>query len=450
MSRYDFDFFTIGAGSGGVRASRFAAGFGAKAAVAEEKELGGTCVNVGCIPKKLLAYAAHYSHDARDSQGFGWSGEARKFDWPRLIANKNTEIERLNGVYARLLESSGVELVRGRAVLVDPHTVEVNGKRYTAENILVATGGHAVRPDIPGAQHVITSDEAFFLPTLPARALVVGAGYIAVEFASIFNGLGSEVTLLHRGETLLKAFDVDLGSFLAQEMKKQGVNIRLNDGINGVERVGSALHCTYRDGRVEPNDTVLFATGRAPNTSGLGLADIGVDLKPNGAIAVDAGFRTSVPSVYAVGDCIDRIQLTPVALGEAMVVAHNLFNRGQRRMDYSSVATAVFSDPNVATVGLSESTAKALGHQVDIFKTTFTPLKHTLSGSSAKVFLKLVVDKATDVVLGAHMVGLDAGETIQGIAIALKCGATKAQFDSTVGIHPTIAEEFVTMRQPAA
>lgn len=449
MSQFDFDLFTIGGGSGGVRASRFAADYGARVALAEEKDLGGTCVNVGCIPKKLLAYAAHYKHDARDSEGFGWTGQARTFDWSTLIANKNVEIERLNGVYARLLESAQVALIRGRAALVDPHTVKVDGKHYTAKHILIATGGRALRPDLPGAQHVITSDEAFYLHELPKRVVVVGAGYIAVEFASIFNGLGSSVTLLHRGDRLLKSFDADVGSFLAQEMSKQGVRIALNDTITSVERVGQELQCTYRDGHAEAYDTVLFATGRAPNTSGLGLESLGIEMRANGAIAVDESFQTAVSSVLAVGDCIDRIQLTPVALGEAMVVAHNLFGQAGRRMDYSNVATAVFSDPNVATVGLGEDAARALGHEVTVYKSTFTPLKNTLSRSPAKVFLKLVVDRKTDAVLGAHMVGPDAGETIQGIAIALKCGATKAQFDNTVGIHPTIAEEFVTMRQPA-
>jgi len=450
MPDFDYDLFTIGAGSGGVRASRFAANFGARVAVAEDKYLGGTCVNVGCIPKKLLSYAAHYHEDFADAAGFGWHLETPKFDWATLIANKDREISRLNGIYERLLTGAGVTIMNGRATIVDPHTVQVGGKNVTAKHILVAVGGWPVVPEIPGAQHAITSNEAFHMPTLPRRVAVGGGGYIAVEFASIFKGLGAQTSLLYRGERLIREFDADLGTTLAAEMSKKGVAIRFKTSIAAIEKAANGeLMLTLSDGSKLTCDLVLNATGRAPNTRGLGLEQAGVALNEKGAIVVDKNYQTAVPSIHAIGDAINRLQLTPVALAEGMVVADRLFNTATRSMSYDFVPTAIFSHPNVGTVGLSEAQARQQ-HEVKIFRSTFKALKHTLSGNEERTMMKLVVDAKTDCVLGAHMVGPDAGEIIQGFAVALKCGATKAQFDATIGIHPTMAEEFVTMREPVA
>jgi glutathione reductase (NADPH) len=449
MPQYDYDLFTIGAGSGGVRACRWAANLGARVAVAEERYLGGTCVNVGCIPKKLFAYAAHFHEDFEDAAGYGWRPGEAAFDWKTLVANKDREIARLNGVYERLLKGSGVEILRARATVVDPHTIDVGGRRITTAHILVATGGWPTRPDVPGADLAYTSNEAFHLPELPRRVIVVGGGYIAVEFASIFNGLGVETTLVYRGTSLLRAFDADLGRFLGEQMAAKGVRIVYERNIARIERT-SPLQCTLSDGTVLDSDGVMFATGRAPNTRGLGLEGAGVKLAANGAAVVDEGFQTSVPSMHAIGDTVDRMQLTPVALAEGMVVAERLFGKGTRKMSYDNVATAIFSHPNVGTVGLSEAQARDRGMNVAIYRSTFTPLKHTLTGRAEKVLMKLVVDRASDRVLGVHMVGAEAGEIIQGFAVALQCGATKKQFDATIGIHPTSAEEFVTMREPVA
>jgi glutathione reductase (NADPH) len=446
VSEYDFDLFTIGAGSGGIRASRRAAAFGARVAVAEQRFLGGTCVNIGCIPKKLFSYAAHFRSDFEDARGYGWSSDPLSFDWRTLLEGKNREIERLNGIYANLLTQSGVELIRGRAKVTGPHAIEVDGRTYTSRYILVATGGSPTIPEIEGAEYCISSDDVFYLDKLPERAVVVGGGYIAVEFASIFNGLGVDTTLVYRGNRLLKNFDADLGHFLAEQMTARGVKVRFNTEIRQVEREGKALHCLTGDGERLSCDAVLSATGRLPNTTRLGLEDVGVDLATNGAVVVDHAFQTVVPSIYAVGDVIDRMQLTPVALAEGMLVADRLFNGGTELMDYSGIPTAIFSHPNVGTVGLSEEQATESGYKIDLYRSVFTPLKHTLSRSGARVLLKLVVDRETDRVLGVHMVGDDAGELLQGFAVAIKCRATKAQFDATVGIHPTIAEEFVTMR----
>jgi len=446
MSRHDYDLFTIGAGSGGVRASRWAAGLGARVAVAEERYLGGTCVNVGCIPKKLFAYAAHFHEDFEDAAGYGWRPGAATFDWRRLVANKDREIARLNGVYERLLTGSGVEIFRTRATVVDPHTVEVAGKRVTAAHILIATGGWPTKPVIPGAELAFTSNEAFHLPELPRRVVVVGGGYIAVEFASIFNGVGVDTTLVYRGPCLLRSFDADLGRFLGEQMALKGVRIVYERNLAKIEG-GSALRSTLTDGTVLESDGVMFATGRAPNTRGLGLESVGVSLTAGGAALVDENFQTSVPSIHAIGDAVDRMQLTPVALAEGMVVAERLFGKGERKISYDNVATAIFSHPTVGTVGLSEAQARERGLEIAIYRSTFTPLKHTLTGRGEKVLMKLVVDRASDRVLGVHMVGADAGEIIQGFAVALQCGATKRQFDATIGIHPTSAEEFVTMRQ---
>ena len=431
-----------------MRASRIAAGYGARVAVAEERYFGGTCVNVGCIPKKLYSYAAHFREDFHEATGFGWSQAAPNFDLAPLLANKNREIERLNGIYRRLLDSAGVTMIDGRAALVDAHTVEVGGRRYSASYILVATGGWPVKPAIPGAELAITSNEAFFLDTLPARTIVVGGGYIAVEFASIFNGMGADTTLLYRGANLLRGFDRELGGVLAEEMQKKGVTIRLNANIARIARTGSALLATLADGATIEADCILYATGRAPTAHKLGLEACGVALNSKGAIQVDAYSRSTVGSVYAVGDVTDRVNLTPVALAEGMAVANTLFNGRPSALVYENIPTAVFAHPNVATVGLGEEAARARHGEIDVYASRFRPLKHTLSGSSEQTFMKLVVARASGRVVGAHMIGADAGEIIQGIAIAIKCGATKAQFDSTIGIHPTAAEEFVTMRQP--
>lgn len=448
MARYDYDLVTIGGGSGGVRASRLAAAAGARVALVEESRLGGTCVNAGCIPKKLFSYAAHFAHDFADAAGYGWELGAQSFDWPRLIANKDREIARLNGVYARLLETAGAEVVFGRGRLIDAHTVETEGRRLSAQHILIATGSRPVVPRVPGAELAITSDQAFHLERLPHRVVMVGGGYIAVEFASIFNGLGAEVTLVHRRAQILRGFDHDLGSVLVEEMAAHGVTLRLGAQVARIERTGSGLAAYLESGETIPADAVMYATGRAPNTRDMGLEQVGVALAQNGAIEVDGFFASSLPSVYAIGDAIDRIMLTPVAIAEGAALAQALFKGGPRRMDYENVPTAVFSLPNVGTVGLTEAEARARYGAVRVFKTRFRPLKATLSSSAERMFMKLVVDSETDRVLGAHMVGEGAGEITQGLAIALKCGATKSQFDATIGIHPTSAEEFVTMREP--
>jgi len=450
MPTYDYDLFTIGAGSAGLRASRMAAGFGARAAVAEERYLGGTCVNVGCIPKKLLVYAAHFSADFEDAAGFGWSVGARQFDWGRLIANKNDEIRRLNGVYDRLLQGAGVTIINGRARILDAHTVSVDGKAYTAQHILIATGGWPTMPPIPGVEHSITSNEAFFLPRLPDSVLIVGGGYVGVEFAGIFHGLGARVTLVHRGAVFLTGFDDDIRAFLAQEMGKKGIDLRFNAEVASIEQTPAIKRVILKDGKKVEASSVMFATGRAPNTKNLGLENAGVELNADGAIIVDDYSRTTTSNIYAVGDCTDRRVLTPVAIAEGKAVAETLFNNRPTKPNYANVPTAIFSNPNVGTVGLTEAEARGQYGAVDVYKTVFRPLKHTLSGSAEQTMMKLVVDRETDRVLGCHMVGADAGEIIQGLAVALNCGATKAQFDATIGIHPTAAEEFVTMREKVA
>ncbi len=415
-------------------------------AVAESGRFGGTCVNDGCTPKKRFAFAAHYREDFEVARSFGWTTGEPGFDWKVLVANKDREIARLNGVYESLLTGAGVTILRGRASVVDAHTVEVNGARHSAKHILIATGSWPQVPQIPGRELAITSNEAFFLEALPRRALVVGGGYIALEFASIFNGLGVETTLAYRGPRLLRGFDAELGERIADEMRKKGVVIRLQSIPARLER---GLRITYEDGATQETDLVLFATGRKPNTAGLGLEGAGVKLDREGAVVVDAYSRSSVASVHAIGDVTNRLNLTPVATAEGMGLAKTLFNNEPTPVDHVNVATAVFSDPNVATVGLSEEAARATHSAVDVYKASFRALKHTLGGHEERTFMKLVVDAASQRVLGAHMIGPDAGEIIQGVAIAVKLGATKAQFDATVGIHPTAAEEFVTMRQKA-
>jgi glutathione reductase (NADPH) len=446
----EFDLFVIGGGSGGVRAARMAAQRGARVALAESAALGGTCVNLGCIPKKLYSYAAHYREDFEDAQGFGWSGVAPSFDWETLKRNRAIEIMRLNGVYEKLLISAGVQLLRGRARLADAHTVEIAGERVRAANVLVATGGRPVRPEFPGQEHAITSDEIFDLDPFPQRLLVIGGGYIACEFASIFNGLGSRVTQLYRGAQLLRGFDDDIRAFVADEMMKKGVGLHLNAQVAAIERVCGGLAVRLRDGATVEVDCVLAATGRRPSVGGLGLDAAGVRVDERGAVAVDDALRTSVAHIFAVGDVIGRVQLTPVALAEAMVVVDRLFGSGGRTMDYENIPTAVFTHPNIGTVGLTEARARERHGRIRTYRSEFRPLKHTLSGSKEKTLMKLVVEADSDRVLGVHMVGADAGEIVQGFAVALKAGATKAVFDSTIGIHPTAAEEFVTMREAVA
>jgi len=447
---YDFDLYVIGAGSGGVRAARFAAGFGAKVAVAESRYLGGTCVNVGCVPKKLLVYGAHFAEDFEQSSGFGWSLGEPNFDWATLIANKDREINRLNGIYRNLLVNSGVTLHEAHAKIVGPHEVEVNGERFTAKNILIATGGWPQIPEIPGHEHAISSNQAFFLKELPKRVLVVGGGYIAVEFAGIFHGLGANTTLLYRGDLFLRGFDGSVRKHLQEELTKRGMDLQFNADIARIDKQpDGSLKATLKDGRVLEADCVFYATGRRPMLDNLGLENTDVQLTDKGFIKVDEQYQTSEPSILALGDVIGRVQLTPVALAEGMAVARRLFKPEQYRpVDYKMIPTAVFSLPNIGTVGLTEEEAREAGHEVVIYESRFRPMKLTLTECQEKTLMKLVVDGKTDKVLGCHMVGPDAGEIVQGLAIALKAGATKRDFDDTIGVHPTAAEEFVTMRTP--
>lgn len=450
QDQFDFDFFVIGGGSGGVRAARMAAQRGVRVALAEGQALGGTCVNVGCIPKKLYSYAAHYAEAFEEARGFGWDIDAPHFDWERLKANRAREITRLNGIYENLLTQAKVILLRGWATFIDDHTVEVDGQRHTARHILIATGGQPSLPDIDGREHVLVSDEIFDLSPFPKRLLVVGGGYIACEFASIFNGMGADVVQLYRGEQILRGFDDDVRHFVAAEMIKTGVDLRLNAGVKCIKKVGDELEVTLNDGTTLNVDRILYATGRVPNVSGLGLEKLGIKQGRDGAIEIDDRYNTSVPSVHALGDVTARIQLTPVALGEAMTLVDHLFGDGRREMSYAYIPTAVFTHPNIGTVGFSEADARAEFGDIAVFQTDFKPLKHTLSGSTERTFMKLLVDRATDRVVGLHMVGPDAGEVVQGFAVAMKAGATKHIFDTTIGIHPTSAEEFVTMRTPVS
>ncbi|GAB4177442.1 MAG: glutathione-disulfide reductase [Thalassobaculales bacterium] len=443
---FDYDLFVIGAGSGGVRASRIAARLGARVAVAEEYRYGGTCVIRGCVPKKLLSYAAHMREEFEDAAGFGWTVPPASHDWATLIANKDREIARLEGIYRGLLSNAGVTLYEGRARIAGANTVEVGGRRITAEHILVATGGRPEMLPVPGIEHAISSNEAFHLAALPRRVAVVGSGYIAVEFAGIFNGLGAQTMLVYRADRPLRGFDEDVRTVLAEEMAKKGVVLRPHTTVERIERLPQGLRLTLGRGEPIEVDAVMYATGRSPNTADLGLESVGVHLNKKGAIAVDEYSHTTAPGIHAVGDVTDRIALTPVALGEGQALATTLFGGRKVAFDHADVASAVFSQPNVATVGLSEERARRERGEIDVYATRFRPLKHTLSGRDERSFMKLVVDRRSDRVLGCHMVGADAPEIIQGLAIAVKMGATKAQFDATVGIHPTAAEEFVTLR----
>ena len=417
MNSFDFDLFVIGAGSGGVRAARVAAGYGANVAIAEDRYFGGTCVNVGCVPKKLLVYASHFSDEFRYAPGFGWKIDNTEFHWQQLIANKNREIKRLNGVYRHLLENSGVTIFDGQASLVDKHTVSVKGKDYRAKHILVATGGWPSIPDIPGKEHIISSNEAFFLKKLPKRVTIVGGGYIAVEFAGIFKGLGVATTLVYRGPLFLRGFDDEIRHFFATEMEKKGIDLKFNTNIQRIDSSPRGLSAHLADGTLQESDAVMYATGRAPNTTSLGLEKIGVETDDKGAIVVDEKYQTTIPSIYAVGDVTDRVNLTPVALAEGTAVATSLYGGSTAQVDYRYIPSCVFSQPNIGSVGLTEEQAKQQYEFIDVYRSNFTPMKHTLSGSDEKTLMKMIVDKTTDKVLGVHMVGSDAGEIIQGIAV---------------------------------
>ncbi|KZZ61294.1 glutathione-disulfide reductase [Oleiphilus sp. HI0125] len=448
MSEFDFDLFVIGAGSGGVRLARMSAASGAKVAVAEDRYLGGTCVNVGCVPKKLFVYASHVMEELEDGEGFGWSNSGDlNFDWPTLCENKNKEIGRLNGIYQNLLENSGAKIINGSAKLVGPNIVQVGDQQYTSERIVVATGGWPRKLNIPGNEHIITSNEFFYLDTLPKSAVVQGGGYIAIELAGILNGLGVDTTVVFRGEKLLRGFDEEIRDFVAEQVQNKGIKLISHTNIDSVTHCDDSYQVYLSDHEVLQTDLVLTALGRVPKVDGLGLEDLGVELKPNGAVCVNDDFQTSVPSVYAIGDVIDRVQLTPVALAEGMYLSKLFFaDKKPSSVDYENIPTAVFCQPNIGTVGLTEEQARE-SFNVDVYASSFKPMKHTMSGRNERSMMKLIVDKDTDKVLGAHMVGPDSGEIIQGIAIAIKAGATKSVFDSTIGIHPTAAEEFVTMRQ---
>ncbi|KAA0019267.1 glutathione-disulfide reductase [Salinicola corii] len=448
MANYDYDLFVIGAGSGGVRAARTAAATGARVAVAEDRYLGGTCVNVGCVPKKLYSYAAHF-HDAfEDSRGFGWTiPQAPAFDWATLRDNKVEEIKRLNGIYGRLLEGAGVRLINGRAKLVDANAVEINGEHITAEKILVAVGGWPWTPQFEGSELTVNSNQVFDLDSFPRRFLVLGGGYIAVEFASIFNGLGADTHLIYRGGLFLRGFDQEVREFTRDEMAKKGVNLHFEANIERIRKVEGGLEVTLTNGERLEVDAVLVATGRRPHLEGLGLETLGVELNTDGTLKVNDRYESSVPSILGLGDVTGGPELTPVALAEAMhMVQHHYGDKTPGPLDYQNIATAVFCHPNIGTVGLTEEEARERFEAVRIYSADFRPMKHTLSGSDERCLMKLVVDDASDRVVGAHMVGDEAGETIQGIAIAVRAGLTKTDFDATVGIHPTAAEEFVTMR----
>ncbi len=446
---YDYDLYVIGAGSGGVRASRISANYGARVAVAESTYLGGTCVNVGCVPKKLFVYGSHFHEDFEDAAAYGWAVNPQGFDWPTLRDNKTAEIQRLNGIYANLLSSAGVDLHEGHAQLVDAHTVSINGQTHSADKILIATGSWPSVPDFPGREHVITSNEAFYLPEFPQRVLVVGGGYIAVEFAGIFAGLGADTTLAYRGPLFLRGFDDSVRAFVAEELPKKNVNLRFGTNVERIELQGEQRQVHLTDGTALETDLVLYATGRKPNTANLGLENAGVALGEGGQVLVDEDYRTNVDNIYAIGDVTDRIQLTPVAIEEGMCIANNLFtDRPKKRLNYDNVATAVFCQPNIGTVGVTESQATdQFAGDLDIYESSYKPMKHTLSGRDERSFMKMIVRRSSGVVLGIHMVGPDAGEIMQGMSVAIGAGATKTQFDETVGIHPTAAEELVTLRE---
>ena len=446
--KYDYDLYVIGAGSGGVRASRMAAQFGARVAVAESTFLGGTCVNVGCVPKKLFVYGSHFHEEFQDAKFYGWENKVNQFNWPTLRDNKTKEIERLNGIYANLLDGAGVKVHHGKAVLKDEHTVEVEGQSYSAKYILVASGGTPTIPDFPGNDLVITSNEAFYLPELPKKIVVVGGGYIAVEFAGIFAGLGVETTLIYRGPLFLRGFDISIREFVKNEIVNKNINLIFDTEVNSISFSGDSRILSLSNGEEVSSDLVLYATGRNPNTSNLGLEQANVELGERGEILVNEKYQTSQKNIYAIGDVTDRIQLTPVAIEEGMCIANQLFgDESYPTLSYDNIPTAVFCQPNIGTVGLTEEEALAsYAGDLDIYESQFKPMKLTMTDREERSFMKMIVQRSTDAVLGIHMVGGDAGELIQGLAVALIAGATKSQFDATIGIHPTAAEEFVTLR----
>jgi glutathione reductase (NADPH) len=445
MSHMDFDLFVIGGGSGGVRCARIAAGYGAKVGVAEERFWGGTCVNIGCVPKKLLVQAGEYGAWADDAEGFGWAITKGVHDWPALIAAKDREIARLEGIYRRLLSNAGATIFDARATFIDPHTLDVGGQRITADKIVIATGGHPVRPPIPGADLGIVSDDAFYLKEMPKRIIIGGSGYIAVEFAGIFNALGADTHLVYRQPLPLRGFDHDMREGLAEALTAQGVNLYPSCHPHKLEADGDKRIFTYGDNQTLTADAMFFATGRKPNTAYLGLHKAGVNLDYKGAVIVSSKMQTSREHIYAIGDVTDQINLTPVATAEGHALADSLFGGNPREISLRNVPSAVFSTPPIASVGLTEAEAAAIG-PVDVYVSKFTPLRHNLSGRDRKTTMKLIVDQATQKVVGAHMLGEDAPEIVQGIAIAVVMGATKQDFDRTIGIHPTAAEEFVTLR----
>ena len=448
MSKFDFDLFVLGAGSGGVRAARIAAGHGARVGICEESRVGGTCVIRGCVPKKLLSYAAHFAEDFEDAKGYGWEVGTAKFSWPKLIQAKDREIDRLNLIYLKLLADSGVELFNGHGSFIDPHHLQIGDQTVSAERILIATGGHPWVPDIPGSEHAITSNEAFYLDELPLRVAVVGGGYIACEFAGIFNGLGSQVFQLYRGDAVLRGFDHDVRRVVGAEMRKKGVELMLETTVEQIHKREQGLELVLHDGSVLEVDQVMYATGRVPNVRGLGLREIGMEVRATGQIVVDEFSQTNIEHIHAVGDVTSRVNLTPVAIYEGHAFADTVYGGMMRPVDHDFIASAVFSQPPVGSVGFSEEDACNHYGEIDVYRTEFTPMKHTLSGRDEKTMMKMIVDRASQKVIGIHIVGMDAPEIVQGYAVAVKSGLTKECFDCTMGIHPTAAEELVTMRTP--
>ncbi|WP_303813087.1 glutathione-disulfide reductase [Sandarakinorhabdus limnophila] len=446
MSSHDFDLLVIGAGSGGVRASRIAAGHGARVAVAEEYRVGGTCVIRGCVPKKLLVYGSHFAEDLEDARRFGWQIEGKTFDWAVLRDNVAAEVDRLNGLYQNTLDNNKVTTLLGHARIIDAQTVELEGQRHTASTILIASGARPFTPDIPGAEHGITSNDVFHLPTLPRRMVIAGAGYIATEFAGVFHELGVDVTLINRSETILRGWEPALSDRLLQISMAKGLNFKLNCRLERVEKTEAGLVLHFADGKTMETDVVLWALGRVPNVEGLGLEGVGVALNEKGAIAVDADNRTNVPTVFAVGDVTDRVQLTPVAIREGHSFADREFGEKNWHVDYNAIPSAVFSNPPLGSVGMTEAQARNAYGQVKIYTSDFWPMKNVLAGRNERALYKLVVDASSDQVVGAHMIGPDAPEILQAVAIAVKAGLTKAQFDDTMALHPTMSEELVLMR----
>ncbi len=446
MKIFDYDLFVLGAGSGGVRAARLASSLGANVAICEGDRVGGTCVIRGCIPKKLLVYAAHYSEDIEDSRSYGWDIRLNSFDWGKLIDNKNTEIDRLNKIYKNILLNNKVKLYENNGFIIDEHSIQVDNQIISAEKILIATGGVPYLPKIEGIDEVITSNEAFHLKSLPKKIVIVGGGYIAIEFATIFNGLGSDVTLVYRGSQILKGFDEGLRNFLASELEKKGIALRLLTNVDSISNSDKCKIVNLDDGSKINCETVMYATGRIPNTKNLGLDNAGVRVNSKGAIITDDWHQTSNSNIYAIGDVTDKFNLTPVALNEGICFAETVFGKRPKKMDYSSIPTAIFSLPNAATVGIDEELAREKYSRIDIYESKFRSLKHTLTQRNELTFMKIIVESETNRVVGFHMVGPEAGEIIQGMSVALKMGVTKAQLDSVVGVHPSSAEEFVTMR----